>query len=181
MGLRSDDPRLDDLALAELTYREHGATRDELPAGYDHAYRDALLGTGRSVFDKAAAGLLGWQMHRGAGMSVRVSEPVAAPGAVIAMRVGWGPLSLVAPCRVVYRIEQPDARGFAYGTLPGHPERGEEAFVVHLEPGGDVRLSIKAFSRPATVLARAGGPVTRKVQAVFTDRYVRALRRISRN
>ena len=29
---------------------------------------------------------------------------------------------LRAPCRVVYVIDEPDVRGFAYGTLPGHPE-----------------------------------------------------------
>ena len=27
-----------------------------------------------------------------------------------------------APCRVVYVVDEPDRRGFAYGTLPGHPE-----------------------------------------------------------
>ena len=36
---------------------------------------------------------------------------------------------LQAPCRVVYVIDEPDIRGFAYGTLPGHPESGEERFV----------------------------------------------------
>jgi uncharacterized protein (UPF0548 family) len=85
----------------------------------------------------------------------------------------------MAPCRVVYRVDEADSQGFAYGTLPGHPERGEEAFIVQLRPDGDVRLVIRAFSRPASALARAGGPLTRKAQAVVTDRYVRALRRLA--
>lgn len=69
----------------------------------------------------------------------------------------------------------PDRAGFAYGTLPGHPESGEEAFVVSRAPDG-VRFTITAFSRPATWLARLGGPVTLLGQEYFTRRYLRALR-----
>jgi uncharacterized protein (UPF0548 family) len=35
-----------------------------------------------------------------------------------------GPIRV--PCRVVYVLDEPERRGFAYGTLPGHPESGEE-------------------------------------------------------
>jgi uncharacterized protein (UPF0548 family) len=35
-----------------------------------------------------------------------------------------------APCRVIYTITEPRRKGFAYGTLPGHPESGEEAFTI---------------------------------------------------
>jgi uncharacterized protein (UPF0548 family) len=178
VGFSRDERRLAALATAELTYREHGATRGALPAGYDHVHRDVSVGRGRAAFDRAVDGLFGWQMHRGAGMAVTASEPTAAPGVVVALRVGWGPVRLLVPCRVVYRVEEPARRGFAYGTLPGHPERGEEAFLIELRPDGDVRLVIRAFSRPASVIARVGGPLTRKVQALYTDRYIRALRRL---
>ncbi len=180
VGVHDDERRVVGLVRAELTYGEHGATRAALPAGYHHVHRDVSLGTGRAAFENAVAGLFAWEMHRGAGMSVVASGPIAAPGVVVGLRVGWRSLSLLAPCRVVYCVEQPTTRGFAYGTLPGHPERGEEAFVVELRSDGDVRLVIRAFSRPASLIARAGGPVTRQVQAAFTDRYVRALRRIAR-
>ena len=30
---------------------------------------------------------------------------------------------------VVYIIHEPDRQGFAYGTLPGHPESGDEALM----------------------------------------------------
>jgi uncharacterized protein (UPF0548 family) len=162
-----------------LTYPEHGATRAGLPSGYDQVTRDVSVGRGRAAFDRAARGLLGWQMHRAAGMSVAASAPTAEVGAVVVLGVGWGPLRLPAPCRVVYRVDESDRRGFAYGTLPGHPERGEESFVLELRADGEVRFAIRAFSRPATALARAGGPLTRVAQALFTDRYVRALRRIA--
>jgi uncharacterized protein (UPF0548 family) len=161
-----------------LTYAEHGATRDaSLPAGYGHVHRDVSIGTGRAAFEAAADGLLGWRMHRGAGLSVPASTPTAAPGVTVVLRLGLGPLGVTIPCRVVYLVDEEDRRGFAYGTLPGHPEQGEEAFVVTLRPDGDVRLMIRAFSRPASRLARAGGPATRAVQALVTTRYVQALRR----
>ena len=179
MGLHDDERRVAGLVHARLTYPQHGATRAALPAGYDHVHRDVSLGAGRATFENAVAGLFGWQMHRGAGMSVTASSPIAAPGVVVGLRVGWGPLSVFAPCRVVYDLDQPRTRGFAYGTLPGHPERGEEAFVVELRPDNDVRLVIRAFSRPASLIARVGGPITREVQAAFTDRYVRVLSRLA--
>jgi uncharacterized protein (UPF0548 family) len=46
-------------------------------------------------------------------------------------------------------IDEENRRGFAYGTPPGHPEQGEEAFVVALREDGQVTFTVTAFSRPA--------------------------------
>ncbi|MFI1989005.1 DUF1990 family protein [Actinoplanes sp. NPDC020271] len=168
-----------DKTLPDLTYPEVGATRDgSLPSGYGHAARDVVIGRGRATFEKAADGLFRWQMHREAGLAPVSDAPRAVVGAVVTLHAGLGPLRLTIPCQVVYLEETDTRRGFAYGTLPGHPEQGEEAFLVTLEQNGDVRARIRAFSRPATLLARAGGPVTRLVQAFVTDRYVSALRHL---
>jgi uncharacterized protein (UPF0548 family) len=83
---------------------------------------------------------------------------------------------MTAPCRVVYTIEETNRRGFAYGTLPGHPESGEEAFLIEHKPNDDIWLSIRAFSRPARLLPHLGGPLTRKIRDHITDRYITALR-----
>jgi len=160
----------------EVTYPEVGASReDPMPAGYGHVRRDVTLGHGRAVFERAVEGLFGWQMHRGAGLGISSTEERAARGADVVLRAG--PLRI--PCRVVYTVDDANCRGFAYGTLPGHPEQGEEAFLVDLTDAGEVRFRIRAFSRPASLLARAGGPVTRLIQQYATDRYVRAIRRLS--
>lgn len=66
-------------------------------------------------------------------------------------------------------------QGFAYGTLRGHPEAGEEAFLVELDTEDVVWLRIVAFSRPATWYARLGGSAARVAQAVITRRYLHAL------
>lgn len=82
-----------------------------------------------------------------------------APGAVaIILRLGVGSLAVEAPVRVVYLVDEPHRKGFAYGTLPGHPESGEEAFVVELHDGGAVTFAITAFSRPPTSLAASEVP-----------------------
>lgn len=96
-------------------------------------------------------------------------------GAVAELRLGVGRLGLRAPVRVVDVVDEPTRRGFAYGTLPGYPESGEESFVVELGETGDVTLTITAVSRPASRLARLAGQVGRRVQSRITDRYLAAL------
>lgn len=76
---------------------------------------------------------------------------------------------------MVLTVDEPAARGFAYGTLTGHPESGEESFVVRLDEDV-VRLDIVAFSRPARWYSRLGSPVVRVIQDRITDRYLAVLR-----
>jgi uncharacterized protein (UPF0548 family) len=58
--------------------------------------------------------------------------------------------------------------GFAYGTLPDHPERGEERFLVEWNEADDsVWYDLMAISRPGHWLARAGYPYARYEQAKF--------------
>jgi uncharacterized protein (UPF0548 family) len=162
---------------ASFTYPAVGATTSgALPVGYRHVRRHAVLGHGEAAFHDAAAALLGWQMHRRAGVRVHATAAVAAPETVVVLAVGVGPLQVLAPCRVVYRVDEPRRVGFAYGTLPGHPESGEEAFVIEHVQDDDVVLHITAFSRPATWYARLGGPAARAAQDLITRRYVSALR-----
>ena len=83
---------------------------------------------------------------------------------------------LEAPCRVVYVVDEPDVRGFAYGTLPGHPECGEERFAVRYDPNTSaVFAEVTAFSRPATWWVKVGGPFVRAAQRIMAKRYLRAV------
>ena len=102
--------------------------------------------------------------------------PFAAPGdtAVLVTPI-FGPFSFKSPVRVVYLIDEPFRKGFAYGTLHGHPEMGEEAFVVEQKDDGSVWLTVRAFSRPSNRWWRAISPVLRLMQDMYTRRYLRAL------
>jgi uncharacterized protein (UPF0548 family) len=165
------------LATAPLTYPESGATRGPLPPGYHHLTRRRVLGHGAPAFEGAVTGLFGWEVHRRAGLSITASSPTAATGCVVWQGIGLGPLRIGAPCRVVYVVDEPDRRGFAYGTLPGHPECGEEAFLVGRDADGTVWGEVRAFSRPASPLTRLAGPAGRLVQRIAVRRYLGAMAR----
>jgi uncharacterized protein (UPF0548 family) len=164
------------LAVAELTYPEVGQTAaGRLPPGYRHLRRTVAAGSGRRAFAAATQTVLGWQVQRRAGLRVTPSSATVQLGSVVLLGLGAGPFRINAPCRVVYTVEEPGIKGFAYGTLPGHPESGEEAFFIELQTDGTVTFTITAFSRPATALAKTAGPIGRAVQRKITARYLRAL------
>lgn len=160
------------LADEPFTYSEVGATAAAMPDGYHHVQKSAAIGRGRARFEEAGARVMRWGMLRGAGLRVSPGAEVAEPG--VAVIVHLGPIR--APCRVVYVLDEPDRRGFAYGTLAGHPESGEELFAVRYDPATDsVLAEVAAFSRHATWWSRAAAPLTAMVQRVVTDRYLRAV------
>lgn len=173
--LKSAQPRFTVLLVEDLTYREVGATAGVLPHGYHHVRRSRVLGSGGEHFARAAEALMSWEMHRRAGLTVGTASPTVSTGADVVLGWGVGRVRLRAPCRVVLTVEEPAARGFAYGTLRGHPESGEESFVVRLD-GDVVRLDIVAFSRPGRWYSRLGSPVARLIQHRITDRYLAVLR-----
>ncbi len=154
-----------------LTYSEVGATAGAMPAGYRHLRKSSVIGGGRERFDEAAAQGMRWGMLRGAGLRVTATTEVAEVGSEVLVHLG----PVVAPCRGVYIVDEPDRRGFAYGTLPGHPESGEELFLVRYGPNGDVIAEVSAFSRHATWWSRLGAPLTLLVQRLVTNRYLQAL------
>lgn len=141
--------------------------------------RESVLGTGRELFERAGRDLINWEMHRRAGLVVVVDGP-ATVGRRVRLRPRTGPaawLRISAPCEVTAVINDPDARGFTYRALPGHPERGWETFLVEHDPATDtVRIRIDAESAHATLLARLGAPIARYEQDRLTRRYLTALR-----
>ncbi|MGY0491449.1 DUF1990 family protein [Streptomyces sp. WG-D5] len=155
-----------------LTYGEVGATLTEggLPSGYGHVDRRVRIGSGQECFERAGAAVLAWGAQRGAGMKVMPGDD-AREGADVRLRFLW----LRIPCRVVRVVRDASRIGFAYGTLPGHPECGEEAFLVERDADDAVWFRVRAFSRPGRWYARWGGPVARGVQKWMTGRYLRAI------
>jgi uncharacterized protein (UPF0548 family) len=163
-----------------FTYDEVGATDGaELPAGYHHVREQRTLGEGDAVFAAAAGGLRTWQLHRRQGFVVVPDEPPIEAGTAVlsAAPLPVPSVHVLFACRIVWMVDEPDRFGFAYGTLPLHPESGEEAFLVERGPGDEVRFRVVAASRPASPLARLGAPVARLVQRRVTRGYLEGLRR----
>lgn len=161
---------------ARLTYPELGATLDEtLPAGYRHTERSVRVGKGRQTFDLAAAALMSWEIQRGAGLGVLASSDTAEKDAVAIVRLAIGPVKLDGPNRVVAVIDEPDRRGFAYGTLQGHPEHGEQLFLVAIDDAEVVTFTVKSFAKRASLLSLIGGPLNSRIQDQIVERYLMAL------
>ncbi len=95
-----------------------------------------------------------------------------APGDTALLGIGLG---IKFPVRVIYVVDEPRRRGFAYGTLPGHPEDGEESWMVEHRDDDSVWITIRAFSRPANRWWWAVAPLLRIAQEYYTRRYLRAL------
>lgn len=165
------------LQSASLTYSEVGATRsdrsEQLP-GYRQLRRSRRLAAG-TTWASATQALLRWQVPDRAGLRVRASALVIEPGSVGELSFGLGPAAFRAPVRVVYLDQEADHCAFAYGTLPRHPEIGEEAFALDRAADGHILFTITAFSRPGTLATRVAGPLGALVQSAVTWRYLRSL------
>ncbi|WP_086825499.1 DUF1990 family protein [Streptomyces sp. NRRL B-24572] len=165
-----------------LTYREVGATHtpEALPERYHHLRHSAVVGHGRAAFETAGAAVTTWRMHRASGAHVRADADRAEPGTRLEVALGAGPLRIGVPCEVIWTAYEEDRIGFAYGTLTGHPECGEESFVVTLDPDGRVRFTVTAFSRPAAWYTRLGGPLIPVLQHAYARLLGRTLARLVR-
>jgi uncharacterized protein (UPF0548 family) len=164
---------------AQLTYAEVGATvRGERPEGYRYDRWETELGVDEADrFERCGEGVLEWAAQRGAGMRIVPEQPVAmdlAFALVLPLPIGF----TIATARVVHIVRSDTEMGFAYGTLPSHPEQGEEIFLVR-RVAGKVTFEVAAFSRPRDPLARLGGPVTRWLQLRANRTYLRAIRQIA--
>jgi uncharacterized protein (UPF0548 family) len=150
---------------ADFTYSDVGATREgEMPAGYAIDRNREYLG--RGVFASARSQLRAWRMMP----PWTAAEPAQVPieeGRVFVVLVNALGMWWINPARIVYVIDEPRRFGFAYGTLPGHAESGEERFLVEELDDGAVWYDVSAFSRPRFWGARVAYPLTRALQKQF--------------
>jgi uncharacterized protein (UPF0548 family) len=140
-----------------------------LASRYDVDRRRFTLGRGRGLFERARAALLAWRHFEIPWLRFYASGPVAS-GQTVATLVSVAGVWFLNPCRVVYTDSpaQGSSVAFAYGTLPGHAESGEERFEVAYDPfTEEVVFTLAAFSRPALLLSKLGYPLARRLQQRF--------------
>ncbi|WP_070199099.1 DUF1990 family protein [Streptomyces oceani] len=168
-------------ARPDPDYPGVGATeRGGPPLGSRTLAHRARIGRGEADFRAAVEAVLSWHMHHGMGVRLVTDSPRARPGASVTVGLGVGRLRVWAPCRVVWTADGPSRAGWGYGTLAGHPVRGEEAFVVTRDPEGVVWLTVLAFSWPLAWWARAAGPLLPVLQRAYAWWCGVTLRRIVR-
>ena len=159
---------LDAQRSRSVNYGPVGATNGgAAPPGFVLDHNRQLLGRGEAVFARAREDLRRWRMFPAPWTAI---EPAGAPieqDAVIAVLIHALGLWWLNAARIVYVIDEPRRFGFAYGTLPGHVERGEERFLVEWLDSDEVWYDLRAFSRPRYWLVRLGKPIARMLQRRF--------------
>jgi uncharacterized protein (UPF0548 family) len=172
-------------ASQPFTYGDVGATRRleasdfAVPRGFTLDRIRVRLGAGDGLFEAAATAVLAGRMFPTGWFRAALPERPVVADDLIAIAARCGGLWWGSAARVVYVVDEADAssrrRGFAYGTLPPHVERGEERFLVEQRTDGSVWYDLAAFSRPRHPLLWAAYPLTRRMQAKFRRESVAAL------
>lgn len=148
------------------------------PAGFRRTRLSVDL-TGPLPFERGRRALRSWAVHHGARIETWPLDQPIQVGATVALATRQLGVWLSLCCRVTAVTEEHDASGFTYATLPRHPERGEETFIVTRAPGGTVRFEIDETRRTNSRLARLAGPLTPILQRRAGQRYLESMRRLS--
>ncbi len=163
-----------------LSYGPVGITRNLPASGYNIDHNRVRVGEGPRAFRAAVAAIEAWKMFDLGWVHLFSSTTPIEIGATVAVVVNHLRFWSMNACRIVYLVEEdaPRARyGFAYGTLTGHAERGEERFTVEWDRQDDsVWYEILAVSKPGA-LARLAYPYARRLQKRFANDSKKAIMR----
>ncbi len=170
-------------AKLDVTYAEIGATLTSLPAGYHHLRTERTLsGSAASADDLFAYGrdaISSWAAQHALNLILEPTIPEFVEGEILvfALPMKPSPFWTTGSCRIIRIVDEPSRYGFVYGTLPHHPEIGEEAFLVERNDTGRVWCSVTAFSRGGSIPMRMSGAMGRFVQRraskIYLDGYER--------
>lgn len=168
------DTLVEQRRISAFTYDQVGGTDGDLPIGWSHDEKRVILGQGEATWCAAKTALQHWrQFDLNWIWPSNVDTPLEAGACFAFVSRALGVWS-VNICRVVYVIQEQSEDvqryGFAYGTVGPHAVSGEEQFVLEWDQkSNDVTFGIRKFSRPASALLGALGPMTRWVQHRFTE------------
>lgn len=150
------------------SYQEIGLTQstDPIPH-FDNDHNSILLGQGKSVWLNAKKALDEWQQFPPNWTTTYPKTTPLKKGENVAVLFRILGLWWINSARIVYAFDEPNRYGFAYGTLPGHVEKGEEVFWIERDDTGNIYYHIKAFSTPQFWLVRFAYPFARWNQKRF--------------
>jgi uncharacterized protein (UPF0548 family) len=168
----------------DLTYTAVGATfgKTAVPAGFAVDSTRVELGRGQSAFDRAKVGLSSWQQFNLGWLEAFPNDTPILIGETVLVIARAGGMWWTNATRIVDVVDDTSATssrfGFAYGTLPGHVESGEERFLIEWDHATDiVWFDILAFSRPRHYLVRLNRRRARAMQKRFAADSTAAMQR----
>lgn len=157
----------------EVTYDHVGSTLG--PTDRRVRREERAGGTGEEGFAAGIAAIRRWVAHDGIGARVHPAGTPIEVGRTLLVVLPVGPACLVVPNRIVAVVDEPRRFGFAYGSLPGHDERGEESFEVELGDDGRVVARVSVDAAPGTRLTTVVAPLTLTLQRLAVRRYADTL------
>lgn len=171
---------IDSSRNALFNYAEVGQSLGPTPAGYASNHGRVRLGQGEATFNKAVEALRSWKMFDLDWVSLCWPEAEIEVGTTVAALARHFGFWSLHPARIIFLIDDDDGRtrrrGFAYGSLQGHGERGEETFIIEWRFADDsVWYDLRSFSRPGQWLTALGYPITRMAQKRFARESTRAM------
>ena len=160
----------------KLTYTPVGCTRDGSPDGFDCDQYRVRLGKGGAVFAAAQEAIQSWRMFPSGWTDVIHDASTFRAEQTVAVLIRVYGLWWLNSARIVYVIDNAERRfGFAYGTLPGHVETGEERFLVEWDEDDAVWYDLRAVSRPRHWAIKLGYRLVRRQQRRFARDSQRAM------
>jgi uncharacterized protein (UPF0548 family) len=154
-----------------------------MPPDYHHMRAERFVGSGRELMDLGREAIRTWKAQSQMKLILHPQVPDFSEGSVLvfALPLSPSPFWATGACRIVKIVDEPNRFGFVYGTLPHHPETGEEAFLVHHHDDDRVSFTVTAFSRARALPMRVAGPIGRVIQAkaaeVYLDGYEQFVRK----
>ncbi|HXG84758.1 MAG TPA: DUF1990 domain-containing protein [Pyrinomonadaceae bacterium] len=162
-----------------FSYQEVGASKDKIPSGYPINHHRIQIGSGADGYARARKAIQNWTMYRLEWTRLFPANTPIVANEVVCVIVNHNLCWSLNPCRIIYVLEETGAverYGFAFGTLPGHSEEGEERFTVEWRRTDDsVWYELLAFARPHHILARLGFPFVGLFQRKFARDSGRAM------
>jgi uncharacterized protein (UPF0548 family) len=161
-----------------LSYDAPGAARPgaAVPPGLRLREQRVPLGEGERIWRRAVEVVSGWAIKQAIGFTVAPDDPVVVEGRDYETRYGW--MRVHEPVRVIWVADEPDRRGFGYGTRPGHPITGEECFLVERDPDGSIWFVTRTVSRISGGRWLVLWPGIRTLQPYFQRAYARSAVRL---
>ena len=161
------------------SYQNVGGSNDGLQKGFNNDHNFVNLGHGEQVWVNAKNALKNWKQFPASWTKIIPNDTLLMKSKTVAVLFKLFGIWWINSARIVYSIDEKDKFGFAYGTLQGHLEKGEELFLIERDQNGEIFYHIKAFSKPDYWFVWMVFPLARYFQRRFVKESMKIMQQLS--